>query len=139
MDLFPFIQPQVTIQDNDIQALPLYKEIAWDYEQDMPLFEGKKPKIVEGAEAVLTWAYKALNTERFKHSIYTWDFGNEASSLVGDNYNHDLKLAEAKRYIQECLTINPYITNVGNIDVSFADDLITITCTIDTIYGQINI
>lgn len=137
-NIFPFIQPQVVIENESIE-LPLYKEIAWDFKKNIPIFRNGSPLVIEGKEAVHTWAWKTLNTERFKHIIYTWNYGNEVNILIGQPYTADLKIAEAKRYIEECLLINPYITRVTNIDVSFDDDTIAISCSLDTIYGDIDI
>ena len=37
------------------------------------------------------------------------------------------------------LMINPYITDVTNVAVSFADGKLSISCTIKTIYGEVTI
>lgn len=136
MSLFPIIQPEAVETDTE---LPMYKEVAWDYENNIPIFKNGNPVIIEGKEAVMVWAWNALHTERFKYEIYTWDYGNEAESLIGQNYSDELKQSEAARYVQECLLINPYITDVKNISVDFTDDLLTITGTVITIYGEVGL
>lgn len=136
MSLFPIIQPEAVETDTE---LPMYKEVAWDYENNIPIFKNGNPVIIEGKEAVMVWAWNALHTERFKYEIYTWDYGNEAESLIGQNYSDELKQSEAARYVQECLLINPYITDVKNISVDFTDDLLTITGTVITIYGEVKL
>jgi hypothetical protein len=133
MSLFPIIQPETVETDTD---LPMYKEVAWDYKNNIPIFKNGNPVIIEGKEAVMVWAWNALHTERFRYEIYTWDYGNEVESLIGQNFSDELKQAEAARYVKECLVINPYITDVKNISVDFTDDLLTITGTVVTIYGE---
>lgn len=136
MNLFPIIQPQIS---ETATELPLYKEIKWDYENNRPVFLNGSPVIVTGKEAVLVWAWKALHTSRYLHEIYTWDYGNEAESLIGQPFTDELKKSEASRYAEECLLVNPYITGVENITVAFAKDGIDISCTIVTIYGEVNV
>lgn len=136
MSLFPIIQPQIT---EAITELDLYKEIKWDFESNIPVFKNGSPDKVTGKEAVLVWAFKALNTPRYRHEIYTWDYGNETESLIGQTISEELKQSEAARYVRDCLLVNPYITEVGNIEVSFTNDILSIRCTIETIYGEVEI
>jgi len=133
MSLFPIIQPETAEIDTE---LPMYREVAWDYENNRPIYKNGNPVMVEGKEAVMVWAWNALHTERFRYEIYTWDYGNEAESLVGQNYSEELKQAEVARYVRECLLINPYITDVKNIAADFTDGLLTVTGTLVTIYGE---
>jgi len=136
MSLFPMIQPETAGIDTE---LPMYREVAWDYENNRPIYKNGNPVMIEGKEAVMVWAWNALHTERFRYEIYTWDYGNEAESLVGQNYSEELKQSEAARYVRECLLINPYITDVKNIAVDFTDGLLTITGMLVTIYGEVEL
>lgn len=133
MNLFPIIQPQTAEVNTE---LPLYKEVKWDFEKNIPVFKNGSPVIVTGKEAVLVWAWKALHTPRFRHEIYSWDYGCEVESLIGQPFSEELKQAEAARYVRECLLINPYITDVSNVSVSFMDGTVNISCTIQTVYGE---
>lgn len=146
MTLFPIIQPPTVEVQNE---LPIYREVKWDFAANKPVFQDKNPVIVEREEAVLTWAWKTLHTERFRYKIYTWNYGCELAALIGQPYTEALKRAEAMRYIRECLLVNPYITGVEELDVSFgkkedepangryAADILHITCRIKTVYGDI--
>ncbi|MBE6722690.1 MAG: DUF2634 domain-containing protein [Ruminococcaceae bacterium] len=135
-NLFPFLQPEaVEIDDN----LPLYKETAWDYEHDIPIWKNGKPVIVTGAEAVKVWCWNALHVPRKRHMIYSWMYGHDIENLMGQTYTDDVKQSEAIRYVRECLQINPYVTDVAQISVDFEDDTIKIDCTVNTIYGEVEI
>lgn len=136
MSLFPIIQPQTSASSS---AAGLYVEVAWDYENNVPIFKNGSPVLVEGKEAVLVWAWNALHTPRFRYEIFTWAYGNEVEGLIGQPFTDELKRAEATRYIRECLMINPYITDVGNISVSFENGGLTAECTISTVYGEVNL
>ena len=102
-----------------------------------PLFKKGEPVIVTGKEAAQVWIWKALKTQRTRYEIYSWNFGSEVETLIGQNYSQELKQAEAARYVREALEINPYITSVTGIKVDFADCRLTITAIVNTIYGEV--
>ena len=131
--LFPIIQPQAVEAGTKLE---LYKEVKWDYENNIPVFKNGSPVIVTGKEAVLVWVWKALHTPRFRYEIYTWDYGSEVESLIGQPFTEELKQSEAARYVKECLLINSYITGISDVSVSFADGSLSISCTVKTIYGD---
>ena len=138
MSIFPMIQPPATAEESS-QTLPLCKEAAWDYEQNRPIFRRGEPVIVTGKEAVKVWIWKALYTARYRYEIYSWDYGSEFESLIGQAYTPTLKEAEAPRYLRECLLINPYIKTVKNIAVTFEDSHLAVSGTVETIYGDVMI
>lgn len=139
MTLFPMIQPEAEADTSVQDDFPMYREIAWDYENNKPIYKNGSPVIIEGAKAVKVWAWNALHTVRFRYEIFSWDYGNEAESLIGQPYSQELKESEAARYVRECLIVNPYITDVTNISVSFSGDALAISATLATIYGEVNL
>ena len=135
MSLFPFISNNVDeVKVNN--TFPLYKEVAWDFEKDTPIIQNGDFKIVEGNEGIKVWAYKALLTPRYNHSIYSWDYGSELMDLVGKAYTPSLTKEEAKRHIKEALLINPYILEVSVIDTSFNNGVLSADIKLLTIYGE---
>ena len=134
MSLFPFISNVDEVKlDN---SFPLYREVAWDFKKDIPIIENGDFKIVEGNEAIKVWVYKALLVPRYQYSIYSWDYGSELLSLIGKAYTPQLTKAEAKRYIEEALKINPYILDVNVVDTDFKDSVLSANVKITTIYGE---
>lgn len=117
-------------------ALPMAREVAWDYETDAPIFRQGEPVIITGLDAVLVWAWNALKTERFRYRHHSRGYGNEMERLIGKSFSGDLKRAEAARYFQEALEPNPYISAVEGITAHMAGDVLTVTGTIKTIYGD---
>ena len=75
---------------------------------------------------------------RFRYEIYTWAYGSEFESLLGQAYSDSVKTAEAPRYLRECLLVNPYITQVKDISVSFESAKLTVRGTAVTIYGEVS-
>ena len=132
MSLFPFISNADEIKVDN--TFPLYKEVAWNFKNNIPILENGDFKIVEGNEAIKVWVYKAILTPRYNYSIYTWDYGSELLDLIGKAYTPSLTKEEAKRLIKEALEINPYILEVEITDISFKDSLLSATVKVKTIY-----
>lgn len=137
MSLFPSIQPEEIPQVNT--QLPIYREAAWNFETNEPVWQNGNLVVTEGKEAVLVWAWKALHTPRFRYEIYSWSFGNETESVMGQNFSDDLKRAEAARFVRECLLINPYITDVKDILISLTEDVLKIQGKLITVYGEVKL
>ena len=95
--------------------------------------------ILEGAQAIKTWIWKALVTVRARYEIYSWDFGNELEELIGQPFTEELKRAEAARYVREALEINPYITGVSSVSADFSGGTLSLAATVETIYGEVQI
>ena len=133
MSLFPFISNNVDEMKVD-NIFPMYREIAWDFEKNIPILENGDFKLIEGNEAIKVWVYKALLTPRYNYSIYSWDYVSELMDLIGKAYTQSLTKEEAKRYIKEALLINPYILEVDITDIGFKDSLLSATVKIKTIY-----
>ena len=135
--IFPFIQPQVYVDTEDTE-LPLYYDVEWDFSLNKPVFQRGEPKITTGLPAVMSWAWRALNVERFLNEIYSWNYGNEVKHMVGEAWDPDVKISEAARYVRECLTVLPYIKNATNISAAFLDGTVSLSCTVETVYGDSN-
>lgn len=132
-ELFPFFDADIA---EETENLPLYQEIAWDYVKNCPVIKNGEFVLVTGNEAIKSWCYRSLQTKRYGHEIYSWDYASELDNLIGINYSKSLIQAEAERYVKECLLINPYINSVTNISSEFQDGLLSISCELNTIYGQ---
>ena len=133
MSLFPFISNNVDEVKVD-NSFPLYKEVAWDFEKDIPILENGDFKIVEGNDAIKVWILKTLLINRYEFEIFSWDYGSELMDLIGKAYTPSLTKEEAKRYIKEALSINPYILEVNVINTDFKDGLLSADVKVKTIY-----
>jgi hypothetical protein len=138
-DFFPSIDDNVTAEEEVQAELPLYREVAWDYENDIPLVVDGELKIITGKEAIKVWIYHALRVERYRYLIYSWDYGNEMNNLIGADYTKELITSEVTRYINECVLINPYITDISSIETQFDGGKISVQFVADTIYGEVEI
>ncbi len=137
--LFPLIEAPAAESGQSSGVLPLYREIAWDFEADRPLWREGNPVWVTGAQAVATWAWNALHAVRGALDIHSRDYGCELRNLTGRAYSQAVKETEAVRYVRECLIVNPYITDVRQISADFSDGRLSIRCAVNTIYGEVDL
>lgn len=93
--------------------------------------------IAEGKEAVKVWIWLALQVPRYRHYIYTWDYGNEFEDLIGQAYSEEYTAAEAQRMVEECLLVNGDIRGISEFAVSMSGDALSISFTAETAYGSI--
>lgn len=132
MTLFPlFSVPEAGTAD-----LPLYTDVAMDYETGVPRWESGNPVIVTGLEAVKSWAWRAAATARYRWPAFCGDYGCELEDLVGQPYRADTKRSEAARYLREALLACPYITAVEVGEVSFDGSVFRMEAALTTVYGK---
>ncbi len=131
--MFPFYGEK---KSEEKIELPICKDIDWDFENNKPNYVNGIPKWVYGLEAVKAWCYRVLQVKRYRLEMYSWNFGVEFERLIGKHYSMQYTRAEAIRYIQDALKVNPYITGISNVVVEFEGNKLNISCNIDTIYGS---
>lgn len=143
MSLFPFIDDYE--EDEDIESisndLPLLKEVAWNFEEDKPIINANgEVEFVEGIEALKIWIYKAIKINRYEHEIYSWDYGCEINELIGEGvYSSEHIELEARRYIEECLSINEYINSISFDEISYSEGVVKANFQVDSYYGEVDI
>ena len=75
--------PQFTAPAAQTQELPLYRDVLMDYEAGRPVWESGNPVLVTGLEAVKGWAWRAVDTARYRYPSFSWSYGCELEALVG--------------------------------------------------------
>lgn len=92
--------------------------------------------ITQDLEAVKQAVYKILNTERYKHVIYSWDYGVELADLFGKPMPY--VLPEIPRRITEALTQDDRIDDVTDFDISYTKDgAVSVKFTVVSVYGDL--
>lgn len=135
MSIFPFIDPDVlaAVQDN---TLPMFREYAYDYENNRLLLRDGQTYLVEGNEALRIWIFKALDTARFRYTAYDSDYGSEIDTLIGKAINSSMILPELKRFIIEALMVNPYIEELSNFQFVQSGSGVLVNFDCATVYGK---
>ena len=129
--------PMYSLPDTARQAeLPLYCDVAMDYDAGTPRWESGNPVAVTGLEAVKSWAWRAVATARYRWAVFDWSYGCELQALVGHPYQAETKRSEASRYVRDALLVSPYITEVTVREVSFEGSTLHLTVEFSCIYGK---
>lgn len=136
--IFPFLNSNID-RPQTTNELKLFEEIAWDFNNNTPLIVDGEFKKVQKNDALKVWIYKALKTERYKYTIYSWNYGNELERLIGTNNYPEMIKSQMIRYISEAILTNPYINSISNITVSPDSDKINANFEVKTIYGNMEV
>ena len=131
--------PMFSFPQDRTGALPLYCDVQMDYEQGCPMWAGGAPVLVTGLEAVRGWAWRAIDTARYRFPVFSWSFGCELEALVGQPYRADTKRSEAERYVREALLVSPYIREVQVTDTTFEGSTMHIAVDLTTVYGRASV
>ena len=95
--------------------------------------------IVEGLDAIVMWVHLALRTKRYEWLIFSWDYGEEYTDLLGYSYTQEYLESEVERMITECVTQHPYITGIQDLTVTVEKDKHHITFTLLTDLGEVEL
>lgn len=129
---FPFDVEDLEIETEEEEETPR------EYEIDFSTGE-LTGRIVEGLDAIKVWIYLALRVPRYRHVIYSWDYGNELETLVGQGYTQDHLELEVNRMLEEALLINENILSIDNLEVTQESDKISVSFTANTLYGEVDV
>lgn len=128
-------------QDSEnTKNLPLFKEMAIDFETGEILTKDGEIIILEGKEALNVWIWKTLKTERNRFKAYSSSFGTDIYKEIGYVYDRTIKDQLIINEIIESLLVNPYILNVYDFVLEYLEDNLTldIKFKVDSIYGTAN-
>lgn len=90
---------------------------------------------IDDIDSLKQMILKTLNTNRFEHIIYSWNWGNELNKLVGEGITY--VIPEIKRYIKEALSVDDRIDLVKDFKFSrLSKDQLLVEFTVDNIYGE---
>ena len=89
----------------------------------------------DGLEAMKQTIYCILNTERFDHLIYSWNYGIELKHLIGESTT--FVIPELERVIKEALLQDTRIIDVNNFNFDVKQNEILVTFTVITTLGNI--
>ena len=133
-----FPQQVDTAAQQTAATLPLYRDWAYDFERDRLKLKGGRTYLIEGAEALKVWIYKALRTKRYAHAAYSLCYGHSFARIRGET-NFDVVQQALRRLITEALTVSPYITGVDGFYFERLDEGVRAHCHVHTVYGDIPI
>lgn len=125
--MIPTINEQF-LQDFEVADIPS-RDFALDIENS------KINGTVEELDAVKQAIYFILNTERYDHIIYPWEYGVELDDLFGQPSSY--VIPEIERRITEALTQDDRIVSVGSFEFTKIKKGLHVSFVVSTIYGEI--
>ena len=91
----------------------------------------------DGLESVKQSVFKILNTERYKHLIYSWNFGIELVDLYGKPPM--FVCPELERRVKEALLQDDRITGVDEFEFDISKKgVVSVSFTVHTLFGDLN-
>ena len=81
--------------------------------------------------------YCILNTERFNHLIYSWNYGIEIEHLIGESITY--VIPELERVINEALIQDSRVVQVSDFKFEVNKNKVIVTFKVITTVGNIEI
>lgn len=136
---YAFIPATLTEQTevNTEVELPIFRELAFDFDLGQLKTKGGRYYYVEKNEAIKIWIWKALFSSRYTYLSYSTNYGNEIYTLIGRYLEKQLLYSELKRMIEEALLCNPYITSLTDFDIKQEGSKVTCDFSVNTVYGNV--
>lgn len=103
----------------------------------LDLQKGRINGQVDGLEAVKQSVYLILQTERFYHEIYSWNYGVELENKIGQPF--PLIYAEIEDAIMEALIQDDRVLSVNNFSFSQQKSSIQVSFSVETTEGQLRL
>ncbi|TGE37636.1 DUF2634 domain-containing protein [Desulfosporosinus fructosivorans] len=104
--------------------------LTWKLDANKDRIVGK----IDGLEAVMQASYKILLTPRFRHLIYSANYGSELEKLIGSN--PVFVQSEITRMIREALTQDDRISAIENVQTTVLGDSLAVKFTVISSYGS---
>lgn len=137
---YAFIPSTLTEQTevNTEVELPIFRELAFDFDTKQLKTRGGHYYYVEKNEALKIWIYMALKTTRFTYLTFSTKYGNELNTLVGRYLEKKILYSEIKRMIEEALLVNDqYIKSLTDFDITQEGAKVICNFSVNTIYGSV--
>ena len=96
-------------------------------------------KIVEGIEAIKVWIWLCLHTERFRHAIYSADYGTSFEQYIGHVLSDEYINTDCESEISDALLINEYIESVEDFEAVKDGEHLRVSFRALTKFGNIEV
>lgn len=120
------------------EALPLFTEWAVDWDEGRFALRDGRFYTVTGTEALKIWTARALRleSERFRYTAWSWDYGNELGTLLGSCADGGVLESLLRRHIRETLLVSPYIQAVDGFSFSREGSRMEVRFTVHSVYEE---
>jgi hypothetical phage related protein len=123
-----------TIKEDDSQVVRVPREYGIDFQTGQ-----LTGKIVEGLEAIKVWIWLCMHTERFRHAIYSADYGTSLEQYIGHMLSEEYINTDCESEISDALLINEYIESIEDFEAVRNSDSLNISFRVVTKFGSIEV
>lgn len=123
-----------TIKEDDSQVVKVPREYGIDFTTGQ-----LTGKIVEGLEAIKVWIWLCMHTERFRHAIYSADYGTSLEQYIGHMLSEEYINTDCESEISDALLINEYIESIEDFEAVRNSDSLNISFRVVTKFGSIEV
>lgn len=115
----------------DIEIIEDQTSLTYGIDFNLGIVTGQIDELAALQQAV----YLILNTERFKHEIFSWDYGVEFIDLIGTQTS--FAYPEIERRIKEALLVDDRILGVVNFNFTRARNEVLVTFSVQSNLGEL--
>lgn len=123
-----------TTREDDSQVVKVPREYGIDFHTGQ-----LTGKIVEGLEAIKVWIWLCMHTERFRHAIYSADYGTSLEQYIGHMLSEEYINTDCESEISDALLINEYIESIEEFEVVRNSDSLNISFRVVTKFGSLEV
>ena len=118
----------------DSQVVKMPREYGIDF--DTGQLTGK---IVEGIEAIKVWIWLCMHTERFRHAIYSSDYGTALEQYFGHVLSDEYINTDCESEVTDALLINDYIESIEDFGAVKDGEHLRISFRVVTKFGSLEV
>lgn len=138
-ELFPTETTDVT-EETQATSEPVRQGDSWQFDWnrlDFVLSPTGRVMAATDLESYIGWCYKALQTPRYRHPIYSRFYGQEIEDLIRRSLTREANESELQRIIRECLMVNPITASVEGFSFDWTShDEVLVSFTAVTVLGE---
>ncbi|QTH41727.1 DUF2634 domain-containing protein [Cohnella sp. LGH] len=95
-----------------------------------------KVAVSEGKDAWVEWCKKALLTERYRHLVYSRDYGQEFEELLRSGLPRSAIEMEIQRIATETLMSDPRTASVDDFVYEWSGDSCRFSCVVSNVHDE---
>lgn len=123
-----------TVKEDDSQVVKVPREYGINFATGQ-----LTGKIVEGLEAIKVWIWLCMHTERFRHAIYSADYGTSLEQYIGHMLSEEYINTDCESEISDALLINEFIESIEDFEAVRNSDSLNISFRVVTKFGSIEV
>ncbi|ANF95980.1 DUF2634 domain-containing protein [Paenibacillus bovis] len=129
-----------TAADADSTEVIFGRSWRYDYDAgDFVMTPSGRVAVADEKEAWVQWCHKAILTPRYRHVIYSRDYGSELEELIGSALGRAVMESEITRMVSEALLMDERTASVDQFTFTWSEDHCMMSCRITNVQDDTEI